>query len=305
MLDCIIVGGGPAGLSAALILARCRRNVLVCDAGRPRNVRATAVNGFLTRDRCPPAEFLEIARTQLSPYPNIEWRKAEVVSAECDSDETFRVTLGNVETFTARSLVLATGVIDELPPLPGLDELYGRSVFHCPYCDGWECRDRRLAVYGRGQSGMGLAAKLSLWSRDLVLCTDGPHELTAEQLAALGKIGLRVTTEPIARLEGGAGQLRAVHFADGSQLERDAMFVVARQVQTSHLAARLGCEDRERRTVPTGEHQKTHLKGLYVIGDASRDVQMVIIAAAEGADAAFSINKYLLSKDLPSELAES
>lgn len=305
MLDCIIVGGGPAGLSAALILGRCRRNVLLCDAGRPRNLRATAVNGFLTRDRCPPADLLEIARTQLAPYTNVELRHAEVRSAECDTNESFRIMLDTGETFAARSLVLATGVIDELPPLPGLDELYGRSVFHCPYCDGWEWRDRRLAVYGRGPSGMGLAAKLSLWSRDLVLCTDGPPELSAKQLAALGNINISVNTEPIARLEGDGGQLRAVRFADGSRVEREAMFVVTRQVQASQLAARLGCEDRERRTVPTGEHQRTHLKGLYVIGDASRDVQMVIIAAAEGADAAFSINKYLLSKELPPELAES
>jgi thioredoxin reductase len=304
MLDCIIVGGGPAGLSASLILGRCRRSVLVCDAGRPRNSRATAVNGFLTRDRTPPHEFLETARSQLSAYPNVELRHTEVVEAECDRGGSFRVSLASGEDFTSRSLVLATGVIDELPPLAGLDELYGRSVFHCPYCDGWEWRDRCLAVYGRGQGGMVLAAKLNLWSRDLVLCTNGPHELTAEQLAALGKVGVRLSTEPIARLEGVAGQLRTVHFADGSRLERDAMFIVMRQVQASTLAARLGCEDRERHSVPTGEHQKTHVQGLYVIGDASRDVQMVIIAAAEGADAAFSINKYLLSQELPAELLD-
>jgi thioredoxin reductase len=117
-------------------------------------------------------------------------------------------------------------------------------------------------------------------------------------------VGVQLNTEPIARLEGDEGQLRAIRFADGSQLERDALFVVTRQIQASPLAARLGCEDRERQTVPTDEHQKTRIKGLYVIGDASRDVQMVIIAAAEGADAAFSINKYLLAQDLPPELLD-
>lgn len=304
MLDCIIVGGGPAGLSAALILGRCRRSVLVCDVGRPRNARSTAIHGYLTRDGIPPAEFLEIARSQLEAYPNVELRQTEVAAAQCESNNVFRVSLATGEEFTTRSLVLATGVIDELPPLAGLDELYARSVFHCPYCDGWEWRDRRLAVYGRRKSGMGLAAKLSLWSRDLVLCTDGPHELTAEQLAALEKVGVRIMTEPIARLEGDAGQLGEVHFANGSRLERDVLFIVTRQVQASPLAERLNCEDRERRTVPTGEHQATHVQGLYVIGDASRDVQMVIIAAAEGADAAFAINKYLLAQDLPAELGD-
>jgi thioredoxin reductase len=157
-------------------------------------------------------------------------------------------------------------------------------------------------VYGRGESGLGLAAKVSLWSRDLVLCTDGPHKLTDAQLGGLARIGVRIATEPVAKLEGQDGQLRAIRFADATRLARDAMFIVARQVQASPLPAQLGCEDRERRTVPTAEHQQTRLPGLYVVGDASRDVQMVIIAAAEGADAAFSINKYLLSQDLPAEL---
>jgi thioredoxin reductase len=228
----------------------------------------------------------------------------EVVRAECRKDKSFQVVLSSGEDFAARTLVLATGVTDQLPPLAGLDELYGKSVFHCPYCDGWEWRDRPLAVYGRGESGMGLAAKLSLWSRDLVLCTDGPHELYDDQLAALAKFNIRIVTDSITRLEGDDGRLRAIHFADRSRLARDAMFVVTRQVQASALAAQLDCEDRERRTVPTAEHQKTEVQGLWVVGDASRDVQMVIIAAAEGADAAFSINKYLLALDLPTELRE-
>ena len=302
MLDCIIVGGGPAGLSAALLLGRCRRRILVCDAGNPRNAPAAAIHGFLTRDGVPPHEFREVARTQLAAYRNVELRNVEVVRVACRDDQTFGAVLASGEQFSARALVLATGVIDELPPLAGLDRLYGKSVFHCPYCDGWEWRDRPLAVYGRGASGMGLAAKLSLWSRDLILCTDGPHELNGEQLAALSKVNIQVMTAPVSRLEGDGDQLRAIQFADGTRLARDAMFMVTHQVQASPLPAQLGCEDYTRRTVPTAEHQKTKVKGLYVVGDASRDVQMVIIAAAEGADAAFSINKYLLSQDLPPEL---
>jgi thioredoxin reductase len=304
MLDCIIVGGGPAGLSAALILGRCRRRVLVCDTGKPRNGRATAVRGFLTRDGVPPLEFREIARSQLAAYPNVELWDVAASQAGCRNDGTFGVTLETGEELQARTLVLATGVIDELPPLAGLDRLYGKSVFHCPYCDGWEWRDRALAVYGRGESGMGLAAKVSLWSRDLILCTDGPHELTSAQLAALAKVDIQVVTLPVSRLEGDGDQLRAIHYADGTRLARDAMFIVTHQVQASPLPAQLGCEDYTRRTVPTAEHQKTEVKGLWVVGDASRDVQMVIIAAAEGADAAFSINKYLLAQELPSALRD-
>jgi thioredoxin reductase len=304
MLDCIIVGGGPAGLSAALILGRCRRRVLVCDAGRPRNARAAALHGFLTRDGIPPLESREIARSQLAAYANVELREVEAVRAECRDDDSFRAVLATGEDLSARTLVLATGVVDELPPLAGLAELYGKSVFHCPYCDGWEWRDRPLAVYGRGESGMGLGAKVSLWSRDLVLCTDGPHELSDEQLAALKTIDIRIVTEPVSSLEGEAGLLRAIRFADGSRLERDAMFIVTRQAQASPIPAQLGCEDRARRSVPTAEHQETKVKGLWVVGDASRDVQMVIIAAAEGADAALAINKYLLAQELPAALRD-
>jgi thioredoxin reductase len=304
MLDCIIVGGGPAGLSAALILGRCRRRVLVCDTGKPRNAHASAVHGYLTRDGTPPQEFRQIAQEQLAAYANVELRDVAAARAGCRDDGTFRVTLATGEELDSRTLVLATGVIDELPPLAGLEPLYGKSVFHCPYCDGWEWRDRALAVYGRGESGLGLAAKLSLWSRDLVLCTDGPHELSDSQIAALAVINVRWTAERIERLEGHDGRLQAIHFADGSRLVRDAMFIVTRQVQASPLPAQLGCEDHTRRTVPTAEHQETRVKGLWVVGDASRDVQMVIIAAAEGADAAFAINKYLLSQELPAELRD-
>jgi thioredoxin reductase len=149
---------------------------------------------------------------------------------------------------------------------------------------------------------VGLATTVSHWTRDLALCTDGPHELNDKQLAGLTKLGVRLLSQRIERLEGNDGKLSMIRFADGSVLPREGMFVLTHQVQASQLAAELGCEDHRRRSVPTGEHQKTQLKGLYVVGDASRDVQMVVIAAAEGADAAFSINKYLMSKDLPDEL---
>ncbi len=301
MRDVIIVGGGPAGLSAALVLGRCRRKVLICDAGRQRNLRAVAMHGYLTRDGIPPHEFLKVAHEQLTEYHNVEYRAVEVADAKCSTDG-FRVTLDGGEQQQCRALVLATGVVDELPNLLGLDEFYGKTVWHCPYCDGWEHRDRPLAVYGRGESGLGLTTTVSNWSRDLALCTDGPHELSEKQFAGLKKIGVRVFTERIERLEGSDGRLSGIRFFDGSLLPREGMFVLTHQVQASPLAAGLGCEDYRKRSVETGEHQKTQVPGLYVVGDASRDVQMVIIAAAEGADAAFSINKYLMSKDLPPEL---
>lgn len=297
MYDVIIVGGGPAGLSAALMLGRSRRRVLVCDTGRPRNAASRAMHGFLSRDGMAPQEFLAVARDQLRQYDTVELRHAEVVEAACRPDARFHVALADGSTFTARKLLIATGVIDNLPPIPGFAELYGRGVFHCPYCDGWEVRDRPLAVYGRGARGLGLSLELTGWSRDLVLCTDGPAEIDVEGRARLARNGIRVREERLVCLEGREALERVV-FASGEPLPRQALFFTTGQTQQSALAVNLGCEFNEKGTVRTGKYESTHLAGLYVAGDASRAVQWVVVAAAEGAEAAFAINTDLLREDL-------
>lgn len=297
MYDVIIVGGGPAGLSAALMLGRSRRRVLVCDTGRPRNAASRAMHGFLSRDGMAPQEFLAVARDQLRQYDTVELRRAEVVEAACRPDARFHVALADGSTFTARKLLIATGVIDNLPPIPGFAELYGRGVFHCPYCDGWEVRDRPLAVYGRGPRGLGLSLELTGWSRDLVLCTDGLAEIDVEGRARLARNGIRVREERLVCLEGREALERVV-FASGEPLPRQALFFTTGQTQQSALAVNLGCEFNEKGTVRTGKYESTHLAGLYVAGDASRAVQWVVVAAAEGAEAAFAINTDLLREDL-------
>lgn len=296
MYDVIIVGAGPAGLSAALILGRSRRRVLVCDTGKPRNAASRAMHGYLTRDGIPPREFLRIAREQLTQYDTIELRDIEVTRAEC-IDQRFQVTLGDATRLSTRKLLIATGVIDNLPDIPGFAELYGISVFHCPYCDGWEVRDRPLAIYGRGARGLGLSLELTGWSRDLVLCTDGPSELSQDDLDRLSRHRIAVREERVARLEGRDGLERIV-FASGDPLARKAIFFTTGQTQQSSLADSLGCEINEKGTVRTGKYETTHLTGLYVAGDASRAVQWVVVAAAEGAEAAFAINTDLLKEDL-------
>ena len=296
MYDVIIVGAGPAGLSAALILGRSRRRVLVCDTGRPRNAASRAMHGFLSRDGMPPAEFLRIAREQMQLYTTVEMRDIEVVRAEC-VDSRFHVTLQDGVRLAARKLLIATGVVDNLPSIPGFRELYGRSVFHCPYCDGWEVRDQPLAVYGRGARGLGLSLELTGWSRDIVLCTDGPPELEAGEIARLTRNGIAVRDEPVVGLEGRDGLERVV-FERGEPLSRRALFFTTGQTQQSELARALGCTINDKGTVHTGKYETTHLSGLYVAGDASRAVQWVVVAAAEGAEAAFAINSDLLKEDL-------
>jgi len=189
-------------------------------------------------------------------------------------------------------------LIRALEPLEGIEDLYGRSIFHCPYCDGWEVRDAPLAIYGRGERGLGLSLELTVWSRDLVLCTDGEAEIDAEGCARLQRNGINLREDRIARLEGRDGILERIVFAGGETLPRRALFFTTGQYQQSPLAIRLGCDFNDKGTVRTGKYETTHLKGLFVAGDASRAVQWVIVAAAEGAEAAFAINTDLIKEDL-------
>jgi thioredoxin reductase len=297
MFDVIIVGAGPAGLSAALVLGRCRRRVLVCDAGTPRNARSHALHGYLTRDGIEPAEFLRLGREQLRQYLTVEFMQAEVTDARQLADN-FEITLRNGERLSGRKLLLATGVVDHIPEVEGVSEFYGISVFHCPYCDGWEMRDQPLAVYGRGENGAGLSLELTLWSRDIVLCTDGPAELPEEDRRRLLRHNITLKEDRMARLVGNNGALEHIVFADGESLARGGMFFSTGQHQASDLAEKLGCKLTEQGCVDTGDYEATSIPGLYVAGDASRFVQLVIVAASEGAQAAFAINKELMKKEL-------
>ena len=296
-LDVIIVGGGPAGLNAALVLGRCLRRVLVLDAGRPRNRWSHAVHNFLTRDGTPPAELRRMALEQLQPYETVRVRQALVIDAVAENGG-FRVSLEGGETLACRKLLLATGVCDVLPQVDGFEALYGRSVFHCPYCDGWEQRGRPTAVLARGATAAGLALELLGWTRDIVVCSDGPPGLSARDRSRLVRHGIAVRPARLARLEGHDGQLSHIVFADGTRLPREVAFFGYGQTQTCDLAARMGCALTRKGSVRTGRHEATHLPGLFVAGDASELVQMVVVAAAEGAQAAFAINTALLQEDL-------
>jgi thioredoxin reductase len=298
LYDVVIVGAGPAGLSAALILGRARRTVLVCDNGRPRNAASHALHGYLTRDGIHPREFLAIGRKELTLYRTVSLRDVAVADAQCEDDGRFKVTLGDGTLVRSRKLLVATGVCDNLPDIPGVQAMYGRSVFHCPYCDGWEIRDQPIAIYGKAQRGVGLSLELTLWSRDLVLCTDGPGGISEDDRARLARNGIRIREERVIALEGRDGMLERITFERGEPLPRRAMFFSAGQFQRSELAVRLGCEVNDKGTVWTGKYESTHLPGLYVAGDASRAVQWVIVAAAEGAEAAFAINTDLIKEDL-------
>src|SRR5207245_1194678 len=194
MFDVIVVGGGPAGLSAALMLGRCRRRVLVCDLGQPRNRRSRALHGYLTRDGIIPSAFNALGRSELAAY-GVEFREVGVVGAR-PVDRHYRVSLGDGAEEETRYLLIATGVVDDHPAITGFDECYGRSIFHCPYCDGWEWRDRRIAAIGCGVEAAGLALALKTWSADVVLVTHG-RRCAPQTRARLVRNGVAVRDEPV------------------------------------------------------------------------------------------------------------
>jgi thioredoxin reductase len=294
--DCLVAGGGPAGLSAALVLGRALRRVLVCDAGEPRNRESEAAHGYLTRDGIAPATFLAIARAELARYATVEYRPIQVTDAARAGD-LFEFRLGNGERVRGRTVLVATGVVDALPPLEGLKPLYGRSVHHCPYCDGWEHRDAPLAAYGAGERGARLALKLRQWSADIVWCADGDSEVDDDLRADLAAAGVVVRTERVRKLEGREGRLERIVLEDAEPVERSALFVVGEQRQGSPLAERLGCRLNPKGIVETGRAERTDVPGVFVAGDASKDAQFIIVAAAEGAVAAVAIDDLLAQQD--------
>ena len=291
--DVIIVGAGPAGMSAALVLARACRTVIMFDHGHPRNAATRHMHGFLSREGIDPAEFRRITREDLKKYDTVRLEHAEVSECHC-MEGGFEITLVDRRKFRARKLLIATGVVDNVPDVPGIRELYGQSVFHCPFCDGWELRGQPIAVYGRGRRGHGLSMEILGWTHDLVLCTDGPSDLDDAHRVELGRNGILIREDRIVRLEGTDGLLDRIVFTDGEPLARRAMFFTTGQHEASPLARMIGCEFNEKGTVKTGRHETTNVPGLFVAGDASRDVQWVIVAAAEGAEAAFAITQDLI-----------
>ena len=293
--DVIIVGGGPAGLSAALVLGRCRRKVLVCDAGNPRNAKSHAMHGFLSRDGTNPSEFLAIAREEVKGY-GVVLCEGTVMGAGA-VDGGFEVQLLDGKRFRGRKLLLATGVVDRIPTIQGLDLLYGKSVHHCPYCDGWEYSGASIAVYGSGHTGVGLALGMRTWTNDVVMCSNGPAKLNARDREKLARFGIDVIEKCIGRVEGTAGKLDRIIFDDGSSISPRAIFFSTGNVQRSELPAALGCHVTHKGAVKTTPGQRSSVPGVWVCGDAAEDTQYVIVAAAEGAKAAMGINKQLQQED--------
>jgi thioredoxin reductase len=281
--DVVIVGGGPAGLSAALVLGRARRRVLVVDAGRPANRVAQAIGGLLGHEDSPQA-LRRSGRRQLAKLPTVDVVDGEVLDARADGDQV-EVTVArrdSVWTLRSRSLLLANGLRYDPPEIPGLSALWGRSVFHCAFCDGWEMAGRPIAMHARGKGAKRLALLLRGWSDDVVLCTDGPNGITAEEREELEAGGVRIREERIVRLDSKRRRLTEIVFENGAPEAREALFIRPRRTQPSEIAERLGLELNDDQLILTDASGRTEVPGVYVAGDASAEVRSVAIAVGSG-----------------------
>jgi thioredoxin reductase len=269
--------------------------VLVCDAGAPRNRHSRALHGYLTRDGVAPAAFIAAGCEELGRY-GVTFRRGSVTHACISADGSgFDVAFDSGSAEQGKYLLIATGVADEVPDVPGLAACYGRSVFHCPYCDGWEWRDRRLAVLADGVAGARLALSLKTWSAEVVLLSDrdNARRLSRAWRTRLTENQIDSRRARVAALHHSEGLLREVELATGERLPCDALFFAAPQHPQSPLAVSLGCAVNRKGTVATSALSHTNVPGVFVAGDASHDAQYVVVAAAEGFKAGLAINQAL------------
>lgn len=291
--DVVIVGGGAAGLSAALVLGRARRRVAVVDAGAPRNAPAAHMQGYLSRDGLPPAELVALGRREVAGYG------VELVEDVVDRIEAgFTVHLGSGGELAARRVLVTTGLRDDLPAIPGVRERWGRDLLHCPYCHGWEVRDRPLGVLGTNPGSVVHAQLVRQWSDDVVYFahTQEPTDAEAAELAARG---VQIVHGEVARLVVDDDRLTGVELADGQVVPRAAVFV--RPVMTPHadgLLASLGCELDDAGFPVTDRTGRTSAPGVWAAGNAADPRAQVITAAGAGSAAAIAINADLLDDDI-------
>lgn len=295
-IDVLIVGGGPAGLSAALILARCLRKVLLCDDEQQRNRASHAIHGLLGSEGRSPVTFLQDARNELIRYEPVSIKATRIISIE-PAEDGFRFAAADGTNGATTKVLLATGIVDELPDLAGIHALYGVSVHHCLYCDGFEYAGKPVAAYGKGNRGADLALMMKHWIKDVVACSDGTA-ISEDASDKLKQHGIPLRSEPILALKGGNGLLTKIKFESGPDLERAGLFFATGCHQASDLSKCLGCKrDEKGGVIIDPATEETSVPGVYVAGDVSRDVLLVAVAVAEGAKAAVAINKAFLRRD--------
>ena len=294
--DVIIIGGSYTGLSAAMALGRALRNVLVIDAGQPCNRQTPHAHNLITHDGETPASISARAREQVSQYPNVHFYNGMATAAR-EEDGLFVIESDKGHSHTARKLLFATGIIDIMPDIPGVEACWGISVLHCPYCHGYEVRNQPTAIFASGEVGFEFAKIINNWTKELTLLTNGSSQLTGEQINALARHNISVIETPVKNVVQQDGYISNVAFADGRNLAIKAMYAKFPFKQTSELPQSLGCALTEHGFIKIDEMQATSINGVFAAGDNTTMFRSLSIAIAAGNRAGAMINHQMINED--------
>lgn len=292
IFDVTIIGGGPAGLNAALVLGRARKKVMLIDEGRPRNAVTREIHGFLTRDGISPREFRRIAKEEIGAYPSVAFATDTAVSIT-KTDGQFQIETAQGQTFASKKILFAVGMKDQPLDISGLEEVYGKSAFVCPYCDGWELRDQPLVIINKGPELMHFVPVISGWTNRFTVCTNGPDELTDAQREEFQRNHVPLFDSPIRQIDSSDGIVQQVVLEDGTAIPCTGIFFKPKLVLGSDLPQSIGCEISEDGTVVVDELGKTNIPGVYSAGDAASRLHQAIASASAGAFIAMVINNEL------------
>ncbi|MFD0677026.1 MULTISPECIES: NAD(P)/FAD-dependent oxidoreductase [unclassified Paenibacillus] len=292
LLDVAIIGGGPAGLNAALVLGRAMKRVAVIDAGRPRNAVTREIHGFLTRDGISPSVFRQIAKEEISAYPSVSF-VADIAVSITGTDGRFQIETAQEQTFTSKKILFAVGMQDQPLAIPGLADVYGKSAFVCPYCDGWELRYQPLVIINKGAELMHFAPLISGWTNRFAVCTNGPDQLTDAEREELQRNQVPLFDSPIRYIDSSHGIVRQVVLEDGTTVPCTGIFFKPELVIGSDLPRTIGCQITEWGAVVVDDFGKTNVPGIYSAGDAASRMHQAIAAASMGAFVAAVISNEL------------
>ncbi|YCA46286.1 NAD(P)/FAD-dependent oxidoreductase (plasmid) [Bacillus sp. JZ8] len=296
ILDCAVIGGGPAGLNAALVLGRSRRKTILFDDNKPRNAVTSESHGFITRDGIHPQEFKRVAQEELGSYPDVRIEKQRVHRINKENI-LFQVETENGEVYSAKKIILATGFKEVLPDIPRVKEFYGKSLFSCPFCDGWELRDRPLAVIADDQKALHMAKMVSNWTNDLIIFTNGNKVLSLEEQTLLESYGISINEKKIASFIGEDGILKKIQLEDDTTVLREGGFIATEWIQVASFASSLKYTLNEQGGIETDSWQRTNMEGVFACGDTRiAGPSQLIVAAAEGSMAAISVNAALIEE---------
>nr|WP_245192889.1 NAD(P)/FAD-dependent oxidoreductase [Amycolatopsis alba] len=297
--DVVIIGGGAAGLSAALVLGRARRKVVVIDGGTPRNAPAAHAHGFLTRDGIPPKELLETGRDEVRGY-GVEI--IDDVVHRLRHDKAVELASGRV--ISGRRIIVTTGLADELPDVPGVAERFGNDVLHCPYCHGWEVRDQRFGVLATSDKSVHQALIVWQWSKDLTFFTH-TQQIPAEDRAKLTGLGIRIVDGKVSELAVENDRLTGVRMVDGELVERDVVFVGPKFVPHDKLLAQVGCARTEAGSIEVDAQGRTSVDGVWAAGNVVDPMAQLVVAAGDAYRMATALNFDLVLEDQGATLASA